>query len=222
MAATDMEIRPSRLVSRSTALFTRWLIRRRFHSVWVREAYRPEPTRSTLYFLNHSRWWDGLLPLLLNEFRFRQDPRAMMDRKQWERYPFFRKIGAFPVDNESSRAAIPALRFAADWISEPGHALYLYPEGRFYPSHLRERRFQPGLQWISRQSEHLDLVPVGVVTQHYRASRPDLFLNIGPRIDPGADLPNTLKRSLEELDRLSDSESLESLKASFELWIGRS
>lgn len=184
--------------------------------------YEPTPGRSTIYFLNHSRWWDGLIPLLLNEFRFRQDARAMMDRSQWERYRFFRHLGAFPVDLHEPRRATASLRYAADWLASPGHSLYLYPEGRFFPAHLRERTFQPGLAWLSRQHEAVDLVPVGIATQNYRASRPELFLKVGPCAEPGADLVSSLKRSLEELDRLSDTENRDELQSAFHCWIGRS
>lgn len=145
----------------------------------------------------------------------------MMDRSQWERYPFFRHLGAFPVDLDEPRRATKSLRYAADWIATPGHSLYLYPEGKFYPAHLRERTFQPGLKWLARQHETVDLVPVGIASQHYRASRPDLFLNVGPLVEPGSDLVFSLKRSLDELDRRSNTERTEELQSSFECWIGR-
>ncbi|MEX0593690.1 MAG: lysophospholipid acyltransferase family protein [Balneolaceae bacterium] len=222
LPSAEIAVSTSRFWSRSIALYSRWLIRRRFHAVWTRESYQPTSKRSTLYFLNHSRWWDGLIPLLLNEFKFHQQARAMMDREQWDQYPFFRHLGAFPVDLDQPRRAVPSLRYASDWLASPGHSLFLYPEGKFYPAHLRERTFQPGLEWLSRQHESMDLVPIGIVTQHYRASRPELFLKVGPRVEPGSNLEFALKRSLDELDRLSHTENRDELQSTFNCWIGRS
>ena len=88
----------SRPVINFFTTYTNFMLWRRFRDIHVQQLYLPDSNSKTVYFMNHHYWWDGLLPLYLNENRFKQKARALMEDKQMREYPFFSRIGAFSID----------------------------------------------------------------------------------------------------------------------------
>lgn len=166
--------------------YTWLLFYRRFEHVWLNSAYHPSPDRSTVYFANHTSWWDGLIPFLLNEFHFRQEGRAIMEYKQMERYRFFRKIGAVPIDRDHPRSAMQVIRKSADFLNQPGRSLYIFPQGRMY-SECDPIEFEGGLSRLVELTEAVDFVPLAITINTVRFDKPELYLASG---EP-AELPET-------------------------------
>lgn len=175
--------------------FTRWLFRFRFQQVWIHQEYRPEPGSSTLYYLNHSSWWDGLIPLLLNRYLFLQQGRAMMEEKQMRRYRFFKWLGTFSINPDHRIHTLRSLRYAAKTLQRDNSALYLYPEGKILPFSDDKPDFQRGLVWLCRQCPDVDTVPVGIYIHTMRFSRPELHIWIGKQA--GA-MPGLSEQELQE------------------------
>lgn len=185
-------------------LFFKWYVRglfgRRFSRVWLKKSYMPAAGQSTLYFLNHHSWWDGLIPLLLNDFVFYQRARAIMEDKQMREYGFFSKIGAFSIDRNNPRSALFSLDYASDWLNEPGNSIYLYPEGTI-TTPCTPLRFESGILRIRLNSPEADVVPIALVISHRRSDKPELFVHVGkPTLSVG---PNPTKA--EQLDYLQQS-----------------
>jgi len=167
------------------ALFERYvrlLFWRRFKRVWVHEGYRPTKESKTIYYLNHSSWWDGLIPLLLNQKLFRQNARAMMEDKQMRQHSFFKRIGAFSVNLENPRAVIRSLRYAVDSFERPNSSLFIYPEGAIVPFSTNKPSFKKGLAWIAQKSPEADVVPIGVYIHIAAYDKPELFLKVGEQL----------------------------------------
>jgi|LFIK01.1.fsa_nt_gi 1-acyl-sn-glycerol-3-phosphate acyltransferase len=160
--------------------FCKQLARLHFHKVWIRQEYHPAPDSRTLYFLNHSSWWDGLVPLLLNRYRFHQKPRAMMEDRQMIQYRFFKKLGAFSVSLNDPAHALRSLRYAVRSMDRPSASLYIYPEGEMTPFSNKKPDFRKGITWICRQlSSDIDIVPIGIYGHTLRHSRPEMHIHVG-------------------------------------------
>jgi chlorobactene lauroyltransferase len=173
----------NRLVKWFFKWYTRWLFKRRFEHVWLNLGYSPSSAQSTLYFANHHLWWDGLSPLLLNEFVFGQRARAIMEDKQMLKYRFFSRIGAFSIDRENARSALYSLDVASDWLQDPGNSLYLYPEGKI-TAPADPLVFEPGIVRIIQNAPEADVVPIAYVLSNRNGAKPDLFINVGRPISP--------------------------------------
>lgn len=224
---------PARESPAFTALFglyVKLLARLRFRRAWIACRYRPEPGKRTVYFLNHSSWWDGLLPLLLNRERFGQNARAMMEDRQMVRFPFFSRIGAFSVSLTDKRHAARSLRYALESMRRPDACLFLYPEGQLVPFSSRKPEFRPGIVWLARRLPQVDLVPVAVHIHTFGGSRPDLQVLVGEpaRVgklreeEPGItgsemclELERSLQRLLVEAERTTGKEEESGL---YERW----
>ncbi|MEX0649204.1 MAG: lysophospholipid acyltransferase family protein [Balneolaceae bacterium] len=168
----------SRWITLLFDIYVRTLFRRRFKYVRVDLHYQPGPENKSIYYLNHTSWWDGLIPLILNRKIFRQNARAMMEDKQMKKYPFFKKLGAFSVNTDDTASALPSLRYAAESLQRSRSALYIYPEGKIMPFTTKPD-FKKGLGWISNQCPAADVVPIGIFMHTARYDKPELFIRIG-------------------------------------------
>ena len=164
-------------------LYMRTLFKRRFKNVWIDQDYQPGPKSKTVYYLNHTSWWDGLIPLLLNRKLFHQNARAMMEDKQMQEHGLFKRIGAFSVNLENPRSAVRSLRYAVDSMKRPRSSLFIYPEGKIVPFSTKKPDFKKGLGWIVSQCPNVDVVPIGIYKDYARSDKPELFLRVGHALE---------------------------------------
>jgi chlorobactene lauroyltransferase len=197
----------SKLVTSLFGWYAKWLFRSRFKRVWLKQSYQPASHSRTIYYLNHSSWWDGLIPLLLNRYLLHQRGRAMMEDKQMLRYRFFRRIGAFSVNLDNPRNSLPSLRYALDSMKRENASLYIYPEGKIVPFTVAKPDFRGGLTWLCDRLPEVDVVPVGIYIHTMRHSKPELHISIGEPVDrtgfdnsgAGTGLQHFLEQSLQNL-----------------------
>ncbi|MEL7834300.1 lysophospholipid acyltransferase family protein [Fodinibius sp. Rm-B-1B1-1] len=173
-------------------LYTKLLFKRRFKKVWLKQEYEPCSQCKTVYFLNHHSWWDGLIPLMLNEYRFQQQARALMEDKQMKTYSLFQKIGAFSIDRDNPRKAISSLRYAVKSFERDHASLFIYPEGTITPAGSA-MNFEGGLAWLHEKLDNVDFVPIGIYMHTIRHDKPELHLHVGPPVRLNDDLPKDQK-----------------------------
>jgi 1-acyl-sn-glycerol-3-phosphate acyltransferase len=184
-------------------LYMRSLFWRRFQNIWIDQNYHPSKTSRTIYYLNHTSWWDGLIPLLLNRKLFRQNARAMMEDKQMREHGLFKRIGAFSVNLENPRSAVRSLRYAVESMKRPHSSLFIYPEGKIVPFSIEKPDFKKGLGWIVSQCPDVDVVPIGIYIDHSKSDKPELFMKIGTVLKfESSDESDTLNHFFE--NKLSD------------------
>ncbi len=113
-----------------------------------------------IFAATHVSWWDPLVLLALDE-ALGADGRALMDAANLDALPFFRWVGALPVDRSGPGRARRGLRDAAAFLAGPGQALWVFPQGRQRPAHLRPLGLERGIDLIARWSGAA-VVPVGL------------------------------------------------------------
>lgn len=160
-------------------LYVRNLFWRRFKNVWLAQEYHPGSENKTIYYLNHTSWWDGLIPLLLNQKVFHQKARAMMEDRQMKAFPFFKKIGAFSVPLDQPKGVLTALRYAVDSMQRPASSLFIFPEGKIVPFSVEKPTFKKGLSWIASKCPETDVVPIAIYISCARSDKPELFIKVG-------------------------------------------
>lgn len=195
-------------------IISKWLFKFRFHRAWLKQDYHPSETNRTVYFLNHHTWWDGLIPLLLNEYLFQQQARALMEDKQIKKYRFFKKIGAFSINRQHPRQTITSLRYAVQSMDRPRASLFIYPEGKLTPPGTPVE-FEGGLSWLYDQLPGVDFVPVALFLHCMHRSKPELLIHVGSPVQPYPGLDRNqhtavfreaLQAMLDELRRTAGSE----------------
>lgn len=149
----------------------------------VVQEYYPKPNSRTVYFLNHNYWWDGLLPLYLNEKYFNQKARALMEDTQMRQYRFFSRIGAFSIDLNNPKSSILSLRYALESMKRDNASLYIYPEGKIVTVSEKTSELKQGLAWVYQNTEDIDFVPIGLFIDHSKQSKPDFNIYIGNSVN---------------------------------------
>ncbi|MDZ7682098.1 MAG: lysophospholipid acyltransferase family protein [Fodinibius sp.] len=173
--------------------------------MWLKQEYSPGSESKTIYYLNHHSWWDGLIPLLLNEFRFQQNARALMEDKQMRQHSLFQKIGAFSINRDDPRKAVTSLRYAVKSFNRDRASLFIYPEGVISPAGSK-MEFEGGLAWLSDKLPNVDIVPIGIHMHTIRHDKPELHLHVGSRIQFSDRLESKQRTELFEntLDKMVD------------------
>lgn len=201
MSSKDIEIfEPNRFYCRFFYHTTVFLMKRTFHSVCMNQLPETDPSRSVLVLLNHHSWWDGIFPLVLSERYYPQKGLALMEDKQIENHPFFKKIGAQPITRKNTSEALKTLAGLADYMSANPSVLFLYPQGAIFPNHEDYFSVQRGYQML------LDNIPdlqIHLITTYSHAMwnrKPELLLRLTP-VDKNAvatkeDLSDSMKSEL--------------------------
>lgn len=113
--------------------------------------------RPVLFASNHVAWWDTLMLLVLDE-ALGSTGWAMMDAANLRRLPFLGWVGALPLDRSSHQRSKQCLEASADLLDRPARALWIFPQGRQRPAHLRPLDLKPGIGLLHARN------PVDVVT----------------------------------------------------------
>ncbi|CAN5346831.1 hypothetical protein BH23BAC3_BH23BAC3_16390 [soil metagenome] len=175
--------RESTLFSKLFEWYTDWLFWRRFDTIHIQSDYKPDPGQKTIYYLNHSSWWDGLIPFLLNQKKFRQNARGMMEDKQLHRYPFFRRLGVFSINLSSPRSSMQSMRYAVKSMQRPNASLYIYPQGKIVPFSIDNLNFQKGIGWLAKKIPDADIVPVAIYIHTKKSDKPRLEILVGEKVE---------------------------------------
>jgi 1-acyl-sn-glycerol-3-phosphate acyltransferase len=138
-------------------------------------------TRSVLVVSNHTSWWDPIVLQWLCHRVLQCDAYAMMDARNLERLPFFRRVGAFGVDLTSARDGVRAIQYGAGLLERPGRLVWIFPQGKETPI-TRPLVFRPGAAAIARRARAA-VVPVGIRYELGATAKPTLWVSIGAEID---------------------------------------
>lgn len=186
--------------------YLRWSARRRLDGVWITglQHARDAVARGPVVFAaNHVSWWDGCLGVLADPV-IGADSAFLVDAAGLARVPFLRWFGAIALDRSSALSARAGLSAAVRWLDAPRRALWIYPQGRQRPAHLRPLGLHRGVDWIARRSGAA-VIPVAIQYGWREDHRPAAALALGPPgpADPGA-LEAALIAQLAQLDAAFD------------------
>ena len=142
-----------------------------------------------LFAGTHNSWWDGMIPLLMNEFSFGLDARAVMDEDQLRRYPFFRYLGVYSINRAYPLRAIKSLEYTVRLLNSSTKdnpvGIWTYPEGKLV-NPQKSVALESGLAWLSRHidPEKCEIVPFTSHMHTMRGDKPELFIAVGNPIGP--------------------------------------
>src|SRR6478672_13591839 len=120
------------------SVYARRLIRKQFSSLQISGSRFPTKERMVIAYMNHSAWWDAVIPVHLSHDLFRREIHALMEGEQIRKYPFFRHLGCFgPTGNtlaDARAVADHATRVMLD-AKKPA-VFWIFPQGAIEPSRV--------------------------------------------------------------------------------------
>lgn len=126
--------------------------------------------RPVLFAANHVAWWDALLLLMLDE-ALGGVGWAVMDAQNLRTLPFLGWVGALPLDRSSHERSMQCLQSCAALLDRPRRALWIFPQGRQRPAHLRPLDLKHGLEAL-HAANPVDVVAVSINYVFLERDRP--------------------------------------------------
>jgi 1-acyl-sn-glycerol-3-phosphate acyltransferase len=155
-------------------------VRRHFHSLRVLNAPPPVSTNPLLIYLNHASWWDPMICLALrNRFFPHRTSFAPIDAAALAKYRFFRKLGFFPVEQNSRRGTLDFLNSASAVLVRADAALWLTPQGRFTDVRERPLRLRAGLAHLASRVRVATYLPLALEFVYWEERLPEVCANFG-------------------------------------------
>jgi 1-acyl-sn-glycerol-3-phosphate acyltransferase len=161
--------------------YLHWYVPRHFHALRIAHAERfPADAHPLVVCINHPSWWDPLTILMVSRFlapaRFAYAP---MEAAALQHYGFFRRIGAFPVDNHSIRAGAQFLRHAKSVLARPEAILWMTPEGHFTDVRTRPAAWKTGTAALTRHLPACTVVPLAIEYTYWDERLPEILCSVG-------------------------------------------
>ena len=166
--------------------YTRRRLSRALDGLWVSgldEARAALADRPLIFAANHVAWWDALLLLPLDE-ALGGLGWAIMDSANLRTLPFLGWVGALPLDRSSPERSRECLQSSAALLDRPGRGMWMFPQGRQRPAHLRPLDLKSGLQTLHEHSP-VDVVAVSINYLFLERDRPAAVVHFSTPI-PGA------------------------------------
>ncbi len=174
----------NRLVMSLARPYVRRKLRRSFDGVHVAgiDAVRDLAQRGPVIIaMNHVCWWDPLTIFALDA-ELHGDGRCLMDAANLKKLPFFKWIGAIPLDRSSPRASLADMRRAVDELHH-GRTLWIFPQGRQMPAHMRPLHFQAGVHWLAHRAA-CPVVPLSLSYTYREAPEAAVIARFGRAMSP--------------------------------------
>ena len=131
--------------------YTRYLLRRRYHTVSI-ENHFADNGNAVLLIGNHVGWWDGFWGMYLNLKVLKRKFHFMMLEEQLLKYRFFNYTGAFSVD-KGSRSVVESIRYASELLNDSKNMLLMYPQGRLHSMYEHHFQFEKGIERMLKNRE---------------------------------------------------------------------
>ena len=189
--------------------YARRLIRKQFGVVRLSGAAFPKTDLPVIAYMNHSAWWDAVIPVHLSHDLFRREIHALMEGEQLKKYPFFRHLGCFgPTESglAEARAVVDHSRTVLRKGRQP--ILWVCPQGAILPSRA-PMKFKSGLARIAEAVPEAIVIPVAIRYEFLKQEKPGCFVRTGEPVVRAEEsnpqftrrLESTLEQELDALDR---------------------
>ena len=149
---------------------------------------------------NHVAWWDPLVLVHLDKM-LKSDGYCLMDKASLEQLPFFRWVGALPIDRTSHLAAFRDLVEAGRILDGPRRILAIFPQGDQRPAHL-PLNFRSGIATLAVRTS-APVIPLAIRYDFLQSPRQIVHLKVGTplRFAVGTDTREGFVHALEENTR---------------------
>ncbi|HYN72758.1 MAG TPA: lysophospholipid acyltransferase family protein [Nakamurella sp.] len=184
--------------ARLARTYARRRVSRALDGLWVDGLDETRATladRPLIFAANHVAWWDPLLLLLLDE-ALGGLGWAVMDAENLGKLPFLGWVGALPLDRSSPDRSRQGLESSAALLDRPGRGLWIFPQGRQRPAHLRPLDLKPGLR-IMHARNPVDLVAVSLNYVFLEMDRPAAIVRFSAPMSGAAVGEQTLLPAVE-------------------------
>lgn len=154
------------------------LIKRNFNSLRLTgELPKYDNNLPILIAPNHSSWWDGFFVYLLNDLFFYKKFYLMMLENQLSKYMYFRKLGAFSIDQNNPKKILESIHYSAEILkSKNNPMLVIYPQGKIEPAWKENIKINQGIEKIIEMADrNVNVIPLGMRIESENQKKPNVY-----------------------------------------------
>jgi len=156
-------------------------IRRHFHCVRCdRDGQPPIVNSPTVFFVNHSSWWDPAIGALFAARHYANHRHyTPIDAAALSRYRVMAKLGFFPVDRNARIGAKQFLDVCTQVFSTTNAILWLTPEGQFRDVRARPVSMKRGIGHLPAVCNNLTFIPMAIEYTFDQESTAEVAVRFG-------------------------------------------
>ena len=140
--------------------------------------------RPVVVYSNHPSWWDPAFYIVLHPRLFPgREGYGPMDEAMLNRYPFFRRIGIFGVEQEGRLGAARFLSTSLAILSDPRRMLWVTAQGRFADPRERPLALRSGVAHLMARSPEAVALPLALEYPFWSEKRPEALAAFGTPLD---------------------------------------
>lgn len=130
-------------------------------------------------YANHNTFYDGYVMWLLATQVLNRS--AMLWMEEWDRFPFFASVGAYPFPKDNAKRRLKTIRRTAQRMTkDPNIFLIYFPEGNLHPPEAGILPFDPeALKRLDRVFPDKYWWPVNIHMTSWGETLPTLLLSGG-------------------------------------------
>lgn len=134
-----------------------------------------------IVYANHPSWWDPMVAIFLARELWPQRRHYFpIDAAMLRKYPFFRRLGFFPVNSDHHQGARDFLKTGCSLLDDGTACLWLTPQGNFADVRQRPLCLKPGLAHLARRVHRAAIIPVAVEYPFWTERTPEALLRFAP------------------------------------------
>jgi len=129
---------------------------------------------------NHFSWWDGFFVDYAIKPFCKRKLFIMMLEEQLKTYWFFKKIGAFSINQKNPKSISTTLNYTIETLNNAKNVLIFYPQGEIEVYDKRPLIVKKGLKVLISMSDfQVNILPVAFKIKYGNNKKPDVVVRFG-------------------------------------------
>lgn len=123
------------------------LLKKNFSGIYLlNDKPNIDDSRSLVITPNHFSWWDGFfVDYIMKKFTDKKIHLLMLE-KQLNKYWFFRKVGAYSINQSNPKSIIETISYTQEILKSPSNYVVFYPQGDIEPYDNRPLSIKEGIK----------------------------------------------------------------------------
>ncbi len=149
---------------------------------------------------NHFSWWDGFITYYLIRKLTPKNIYTMMLEEQLNKYWFFRKVGAFSINQSNPVSIVRTMDYTRDILKDDNNIVVLYPQGEIQSMFSDDIKLKPGLTLLlKKEGGGKYVLPLAMKIEYGNDKRPDIVCTFG-RVFSAEEIRNDYEAYTREFD----------------------
>jgi hypothetical protein len=161
--------------------YTNHLLRKNFNGFYV-TGNMPDPEKypGLIITPNHFSWWDGFITYYLIKKFSTKKIYTMMLEDQLKRYWFFKKVGAYSINQTNPVSIARTLEYTRNVLNDSNNIVVLYPQGEIQPLTSEDVIIKAGLKLVlGEKSGGKHVLPLALKIEYGNNRKPDIAASFG-------------------------------------------